>query len=449
MSARTIGGLWVMCDDLGERVDHMLHSEKGTVSMFLSTSILAANNSVLAFVSRSDATIDYIAVATAGKRAGDVERKVAFGPAVQLPYPVRIEQAIGELPPRFSRSVVPPRRRVIGISSASWDVILGIVIRLSSVNHSEVKRLKDVVASRQTMKRLALPDAIDFERDATAISLEAFRGSRTRQRYMSACPISDSAPFIKALEKSGANVLEDRMIDNDLASFPGAQAMRRHMVGAVRIETDSGSLTILNANRTGIEHTLGVDLIYFHHIFNSFTLVQYKRMTGNRHPIYRPNADASYHEEISRMRSFSSRADNDEEIDLLSYRMESNPFFFKFCAAQRTGYWGRMLQGMYIPLRLWETFIESDLAKGPKGGRIIGFDNAQRWLNNSEFVRLIRGGWIGSHGADSESISEIIERELSANKSLIAAVHREEKSPDEYLRDSRGRFASESDPDAM
>jgi hypothetical protein len=160
--------------------------------------------------------------------------------------------------------------------------MVSLIIDEAGLREEDVRRLSKVVEAREDAKSVSLPEIINFERDAAAVSMEVFRGARTRQRYLGASPVSSDAPFIRALERSGAEILEDRMIDHDFSSFPGAKAIARHMVGAARIRTQSGTLTIVNANRTGIESTLGVDLVYFHDVFNSFTMVQYKRLPVRR-----------------------------------------------------------------------------------------------------------------------------------------------------------------------
>jgi hypothetical protein len=108
-----------------------------------------------------------------------------------------------------------------------------------------------------------------------------------------------------------------------------------------------------------------------------------------------------------------------------------------------------MLPGMYIPFDLWQRLLSSDQRLGPRGGVAIGYNNTSRKFNNSEFVRLVRGGWIGTWGVDSQSVTNIIERELAADKSVIAAIHKDRGVSEEYLRDSRGRFAPEDDPEAI
>ncbi len=105
--------------------------------------------------------------------------------------------------------------------------------------------------------------------------------------------------------------------------------------------------TGVNANRTGIEKTLGVDLVYYHHSFDCFTMVQYKRMTGGEdQPVYRPDSDASYSAEIERMKQFLTCRSNDSPCDVSAYRIGENPFFFKLCEAKQEQHWSRMLPGM-------------------------------------------------------------------------------------------------------
>jgi hypothetical protein len=194
---------------------------------------------------------------------------------------------------------------------------------------------------------------------------------------------------------------------------------------------------------------LGVDLIYYHHAFDCFTMVQYKRMTGDDPPAYRPNSDGSYAAEVRRMKEFLANGTPGTTSHVEDYRIGQNPFFFKLCPADHEQHWTRMLPGMYIPLDLWERVLKSSRAVGPRGGVSVSYENALRRFNNSEFVRLVRGGWVGSSGRESERISTIIEQELAANKSVVAAIHRERSTVDDKLRDRRGRFASDDDPESF
>jgi hypothetical protein len=458
--AKTIGGIWVVYDDLQtERIERRLMSGSGTINLF-------SGSSCLALLSATDSTIDYLAIATAGKKAGDMERKVVFGPALPFKncakpetglfeFPiinsVETKKVLSELSPKHSRYIIPPNRRVTSIPPASWEAFLHLVCKHGEVSKDQVQYLKDLIISRKRDKIGSLPDIVQHERDAVAISLDVFGGSSYRQKYLSAAPATEDAPFIRALEKSDVNVLEDRMIEHDIANFPGANAISRHLVGAVKIETDIGTLTIVNANRSNIEHTLGVDLVYYNHKFASFVLVQYKRLTGSENPVYHPNSDSCYKSELQRMKNFQKNCiSTKKNCDYIHYRLQDNPFYFKLCNSQQQSQWSaRMLSGMYFPLDLWERFILSDAAKGPRGGISIGWENADRRLTNTEFSRLVKGGWVGSSGEQSEHLNEILTAELAEGKSIIAAIQSTEQSSENLLRDVHGRFASIDDPDSL
>lgn len=203
----TISGLWVLCDEFGESVELNLAGERGTFSLFLPTSSLSANHSCLSLLSQSPDTIDYIAVATAGRRGSDFERKVAFGPALKLSKPLLVSDVLRLVPSQLQRHIKPPQRRVSGVPPASWKALLAALIDAGGMNREDLRPFEEILRTRRILSVRSLIDNITFERDATAVALEAFRGSSIRQRYLNATPTTSDAPFIRALEKSGARVL--------------------------------------------------------------------------------------------------------------------------------------------------------------------------------------------------------------------------------------------------
>ncbi len=440
-----VGGIWILCEDIRDDVVSCLNSENASVPIYLKNKSISAGTSILSLISLSKGTIDYISVATASNRGSSIERKVIFGPAIQIEPAIDMDKLLEGLPNKFKKNVNPPSMRTKVVPPKSWDELVERICRTGAIRKDDVDHLNSVIESRKVSSKLEVDKTVKLERDAIAMSLETFKGSALRKKTLNNSTTVGDAPFIKSLYESGVAVLEDRMIDNDLSYFPGANAIKRHIVGAVRVETDTESLTLVNANRTSIEHTLGVDLVYYHHAFDSFTLVQYKRLTGEHEPTYYPDSDASYARELSRMLEFCKGIKPEKPPGLSNFRFTSNPFFFKFCLAKQDSHWSRMLPGMYFPLELWQEFIGDDSSKGPKGGLVVSYENAMRRLNNTQFVQLLRGGWIGSIGLDSTKINAVLEQELSADKSIIAAIHHERKAEEDYLRDARGRFASEGD----
>ncbi len=303
--------------------------------------------------------------------------------------------------------------------------------------------------SRSTKARKALSETISFERDATATALEVFGGSTLRKKIISDTSPDNEAPFIAKLRHRDVNLIEDQQIAHDLISFPGLQALGQHLVGAVQLHTHQGTLTVINSNRTRIEKTLGVDLLYYNHACASFILVQYKRLTGNPNPVFRPNNDPNLERELERMRAFRGTSKS-AASNYLSYRLNDNPFFLKLCKAQSSGDWnGRMLPGMYFPLDMWDLLMNTDYVKGPRGGQRVSFESAPRRLSNSEFTALVAKGWIGTNELDTERLNNLLVELLASNHSVVAAVQQPRSQHDDYCRDQFGRFQSADDDFAI
>ena len=85
----------------------------------------------------------------------------------------------------------------------------------------------------------------------------------------------------------------------------------RDVAGVTVFEESGNQLTVINVNRTDVEHALGVDLVYYSHRFASFVLVQYKRMRreSGQNVYRRP----SLKHELERMRALPvSRKPSDD-----------------------------------------------------------------------------------------------------------------------------------------
>ena len=86
---------------------------------------------------------------------------------------------------------------------------------------------------------------------------------------------------------------------------------------------------------------------------------------------------------------------------------------------------------MYLPLEYWKHLIQDPCTLGPRGGRFVGFENAGRSFNSTEFVQLVASGFIGSRLFQSDFIRALISKVIADNKSVTLAVHNVGKPPDE------------------
>jgi hypothetical protein len=165
------------------------------------------------------------------------------------------------------------------------------------------------------------------------------------------------------------------------------------------------------ANRLALEEQTGTDLIYYNEKFRSFVLVQYKAFKKrNKTHEFRWTTGDQFEDELRRMDELANAA---PDTDPDGFRLSSNPFFLKFCPRiafnpDDSG----MFPGIYIPHGLWKALAASDRLKGPAGGNLLTYENVGRGVNNSDFVTLVGGAWIGTTIKQSASLETLIRRVL-------------------------------------
>lgn len=110
---------------------------------------------------------------------------------------------------------------------------------------------------------------------------------------------------------------------------------------------------MINVNRGDVEHSLGCDLVYYVHRYDSYVLVQYKRMTraATVGRGYRP--DVRLDDELDRMRGIAApAAPSDDPND---HRLGESFCFLTLREGEvDEPFSGRLAQGMYIPIDLWD-----------------------------------------------------------------------------------------------
>lgn len=259
---------------------------------------------------------------------------------------------------------------------------------------------------------------VAYEREAVGLALQI--AGIDRQEVMSEWDGDTEAPFLRGL--SEFRVYEDAAIVNDSQVFGNWRALAPSVIGVARFEAYGRRVTVVNANRTPIEKSLGCDLIYYTHDYNAHVLVQYKRLTK---PAvgpweFRPSSDANFEEELKRMRAIAAPARVKDTPE--HHRFGDNFCFIKFCkAATSDPFSGELAAGMYLPLDYFDKLAEAGRLKGPRGGTVVNYDNVGRWLNNSAFVGLVERAWVGTRGLTSTQLTTVIRRSLAAKHSLILA----------------------------
>ena len=227
----------------------------------------------------------------------------------------------------------------------------------------------------------------------------------------------------------GAQVREDAMLLADFSTVPGFEAIDEvtHYGSKVfeKAENPAVRLTVIMANRLPLEQQTGADLIYFNEAYRSFVMVQYKAMEkGTDQAEYRWQAGDQFVQEIERMdallkelRKIHSGSDPD------GYRFSDNPFFLKFCPRVVFNPDDKgLFKGIYLPLDLWKRADAAGRLKGPQGGNVLTFANVGRRINNSEFVSLVSGSWVGTSIEQSAILGPLIREVLASGKTVTFAI---------------------------
>jgi hypothetical protein len=179
------------------------------------------------------------------------------------------------------------------------------------------------------------------------------------------------------------------------------------------------------ANHLPLEEQTGADLIYHNETFNSFVLVQYKSMSdGPNGPEFRWQENDQLAIEIARMENITSGFGAlPDDLSTGGFRLHNNPFFLKLCRRILFNPDDKgLFPGMYLPLGLWKCLSSSPATLGPRGGRVLRYDNVDRKLTNTEFVSLVSNAWVGTTAPQSSVLEKVIKEVIRQGRTVTLAV---------------------------
>ena len=369
------------------------------------------------------------------KRAVSTGRTaVRVDPFVILRDPVHLDSLSSDFDHHITRALdeaaTTDRLSPKEFTSRSSAALLDAICRASPEAESLLPKL------RQKPARIAGLDGMRLreERDAVNTSLElagiSMPGEMLPERMI---PIEDGEAFGASIHPDFIADHEDDLIAADLRRFDG-QASLRSITGSASVVTDGDvRLTVMNVNRRRLEHVHGVDLVYYDHIKDQATAVQYKRLErvnigqdGATHYdwVYRRRAEL---EEQLKLMPQQNRV---EAITSADWRLSPSPTFFKFVRAEDFDPDGTsLLRGMYVPADYLRLGIrDGSFNTGRRGGFRIGYDSA-RYLTCGAFVELVRRGWIGTSKTDKSSLASMIAEMANVHEVVLAIRDQADRSP--------------------
>lgn len=391
---------------------------------------LEARRNILALVSFDDfsfgGSFAYAALATRGGRVATAKHVIRFARLVDLDR-LTLDELARQVPAARMRAVTRfAEERGEGVLSEKTWADVWRAVRLLRPDHAdEFDMLERMVAEPPRRYAGRAYETIAQEKDAFLLATEIF-GIERRAISRLLVPPKSPAPFLRGL--TTAVPIEDVMIQKDKSTFSDWIASAEDKVGSVVLtRRDGRRLTVVNVNRTAVEETLGVDLIYYNHTFRSYVMVQYKRMGQEKdkddrnYAVYRP-IDESYKLELARIETYLASRKITPPANRADFRLSSNGFLFKLCPKITLDPLSTSpIKGMYLPLDYWKLLVDSAEVRGRRGGVKITYENVGRYFDNGAFVTLVEDGWLGSPVSEERELSSLIRSGLEGKRSVLFA----------------------------
>ena len=245
----------------------------------------------------------------------------------------------------------------------------------------------------------------------SALDIFGIRGSAIAEQVR----LKDGAT--SGLKFVGSRFYEDNVVHFDASNVPGFKKISAYMTGEAVFQLGDERLIIFTANKLPLEEMLGVDLIYINETKGNIVMVQYKMLeeyqqdTNHKDWLFRP--DHQFHAEIARMRLPDSKGSP------CDYRLNRNPFFFKFVKRKAVT---DTHQSFFVSLDHLNQILASPTAKGPKDGVRLSYNTLDgTYLREADMLGLIRSGYIGTHRAETDALAILIEEVAKGNKAVVMA----------------------------
>lgn len=399
----------------------------------------------IALLCFSDSTIGYIALAKRGYHVATSKYKVEFSNILNLnELPIAtIENSINE---RLQRYFIRASQGIGGsIPPGTWKAIIRAI---KSNRPSLIEDIEKLFSSKDFSRYTFYGKTAEIflqEREALGVSLDIFSGTNKLRNNVLSKWVPNKDSITEMNEESSRGIItptpnqisfldgiphyirEESAIQHDLYNWSGIRAS--HIAGTSTFIEGDRQLDIIYTNRNDLEHTLGVDLIYYNEFYELFVLIQYKMMhEENDMVLYRP--DSQLQNELSRMDDFYTTQQINRTIQSHEeYRLNDDGFMFKLVPNKGLQpISGELIKGMYITREYMHFLLGPQGPQGPRGGKQITFENAPRYFNNSQFIDNVRSGWIGTRGVTSQQLKRMIKEYYMTGRALMIAHESERKS---------------------
>lgn len=374
----------------------------------------------LVLLSFDGETFSFAGLFTSANRAVTGKRRGKFEMLEPLPAPLVVRTTLGRTKVRTKEIDATGQIEPTSVRDDVAKRLFDWMTERAPANISaldKLRRLREkMLASRSDPSYLTLSE----QRDGIGLICDIAGLDRANILGSAALPSTEPPQsYVASLPGSNVPFDERQIIEHDMALFGNWTPKHPEYKGARVYSDGTTKVTLLCVDRSPIETTTGVDLIYHFDTFDSFVMVQYKRMSDG---IYRP--EARCHEQVNCMAQTHGRLVSESQpVSEKDFRLSSNPFYFKICeGAIPIEHNESLVEGMYFPIGQWQLILTDPSSRGPRDGVAISRKIAPRWLSNTEFIDIAKKGWIGTtQAAGRKWVRELVQQSLGGARSLILA----------------------------
>lgn len=314
------------------------------------------------------------------------------------------------------------------------DTWTSLIEKIKKLRPSDAEAINQLVIYREAeLRLLGQSDRVvrlNEQRDGLGLTLDI--AQLDRSAVLKGIKIDKAGEANSILDLLDTIPIQERtMLEHDSRLFELLLGKQTYH-SAIFTNGSDRSVRIHVVDQTDIETVLGVDLIIYSTCFENFLLLQYKRMSnGSNGWAYQISPSSNLHKQFDSMESFRDAVVSQPTSPptLWSYRLNDNPFYFKFCEQFRP----EARDDSLVPgITMCEThlreFLNLPVSLGPKGGTYVGYQNCPRYLNNTEFIQLARVGWIGAGMQAVSLLKKVLEANQKGGRTAMFAVIDKEKS---------------------
>jgi hypothetical protein len=321
---------------------------------------------------------------------------------------------------------VSSAERLKRISVTDWMSLLTAIKRLRPAIAEQL----DTLVQRREETRRIVGDSTRLlrlmeQRDALGLVLDM--ASLDRQTVMREANYEKVEAAMSALDLLDHEPLQEQdVIQQDQKIF---ETLLMSDMRSVRFKgSGDREVRVYVYDKKPLETVLGIDLLIYQESYKSFLLLQYKNMEqipAKRGQTWSYLVDDQIRIQMAAMTTGLSAMQRQANLPqcLNDWRLNSGPFYFKFCETTRPNARDdALVKGITLGLDHLTHFLTLPDATGQHGGLRVGYDNCPRYLNNTQFVDLARDGWIGCDQKGYQLITEILAAGKTGGKSAMLAV---------------------------